>query len=374
MGTSLLLVSDARSIHTARWANAMADRGWTVTLASPRDAGEQAYRPGVEVVCLVPEGTTAGDSPLAYLKMVPALRKVIARVNPDIVNSHYVTGYALLANAAVAGRRPHLASVWGRDVYDIPAASPKAKLLVQGNLRAATAIASTSRSMAEQTRTLCGARQQIFVTPFGMDLPTFPERGWGEPAEPVRIGTIKTMANKYGIDTLIEAFALVVAAEPGVHLDLYGPGPETEALQALAARTCPEGSYTFHGSIPHDQVPSAMRGLDVYVALSRLDSESFGVAILEASCSGVPVVVSDASGPAEVTEEGVTGFIVPRDNAERAAEKILDLVRDPQLRATMGHAGREHVETQYAWDHCVDLMLDAYAQTIALHRSRGRKH
>ena len=87
MGTSLLLVSDARSIHTARWANAMADRGWTVTLASPRDAGEQAYRPGVEVVCLVPEGTTAGDSPLAYLKMVPALRKVISRFAMERVKS-----------------------------------------------------------------------------------------------------------------------------------------------------------------------------------------------------------------------------------------------------------------------------------------------
>ena len=62
-------------------------------------------------------------------------------------------------------------------------------------------------------------------------------------------------------------------------------------------------------------------GLDVYVALSRLDSESFGVAIVEAAACGCPTVVSDVSGPAEVVEDKVTGIIVPRDNPVEAADR-----------------------------------------------------
>src|SRR5690606_39546541 len=88
--------------------------------------------------------------------------------------------------------------------------------------------------------------------------------------------------------------------------------------------------------------------LDVYVALSRQDS--FGVAILEASSCGVPVVVSDADGPAEVVADNQTGFIVPVDDPGFAAARIIDLVLNPELRAQMGALGREHVLRHYTWD------------------------
>lgn len=370
--TRLLIVSDAASIHTARWANAMAARGLAVTVASTVGPGDQAYRDGVEVVRLV------DDRPrhpvVAQALAVARLRRVIARTRPDVVNSHYASTPALLANLAVAGRLPHLLSVWGRDVWDIPAASGRARALVVGNLRAATAIASTSRSMAAQTRTLVDGKQ-MFVTPFGIDLDAFPPKEHAEPdaGAPVRIGTIKTMSPKYGIDTLVTAFATVRAQRPGTTLELYGAGAQRAELEALVARLGVEG-VTFHGPIAHAGVPAAMRSLDVYAALSRLDSESFGVAILEASASGVPVVVSDASGPAEVTVEATTGFIVRRDDPAAAAERLLQLVDDAALRRRMGEAGRRHVEDEYAWPHCVDLMLEAYARTVEIHRAsrRGR--
>lgn len=366
----LLIVSDAASIHTARWANAMAARGLDVTLASPGGPGQQAYRDDVRVVRL-DEGR-ALHPVLAQARAVARLRRLVARTRPDVVNSHYASTPALLANLAVAGRLPHLLSVWGRDVWDIPAASPRARALVVANLRAATAIASTSRSMAAQTRTLVDGKQ-MFVTPFGIDLDTFPPKRHDEadPHAPVRIGTIKTMLPKYGIDTLVTAFATVRAQRPGTTLELYGAGAQRDELEALVARLGVEG-VTFHGPIAHAEVPAAMRSLDVYAALSRLDSESFGVAILEASASGVPVVVSDASGPAEVTVEGTTGFIVRRDDPAAAAERLMQLVDDAALRRRMGEAGRAHVEAEYAWPHCVDLMLEAYDRTIDIHRSARR--
>jgi len=72
--------------------------------------------------------------------------------------------------------------------------------------------------------------------------------------------------------------------------------------------------------------------LDVYIALSRLDSESFEVAILEASACGLPVIISDVNGLKEVTKDGETGLIVPKESPERAVEAMLRLSSNEKLR------------------------------------------
>jgi glycosyltransferase involved in cell wall biosynthesis len=93
------------------------------------------------------------------------------------------------------------------------------------------------------------------------------------------------------------------------------------------------------------------------VALSRADSESFGVAVIEASACGLPVVVSDAGGLPEVVRDGITGAVVPRDNPAQAAAAILSLMRDAAERQQWGQAGRSHVMEHYEWNVCVDRML-----------------
>lgn len=98
--------------------------------------------------------------------------------------------------------------------------------------------------------------------------------------------------------------------------------------------------------------------------MSRLDSESFGVAIVEASASARPVIVSDAGGLPEVTVNGETGIIVPRDDPEAAADALEKLILNPELRHSMGINGRLHVSKYYSWDQCISTMLNTYKKTI----------
>ena len=109
--------------------------------------------------------------------------------------------------------------------------------------------------------------------------------------------------------------------------------------------------------------------MDLFVALSRFDSESFGVAAVEAAACGKPVLVSDAQGLAEVTRVGETGLVVPKDDVRAAAVALRSLITDKDLRARMGEAGRRHVELCYSWDRSLDLMLDAYRNILARDRN-----
>jgi glycosyltransferase involved in cell wall biosynthesis len=200
----------------------------------------------------------------------------------------------------------------------------------------------------------------ITVVPFGVDTGRFSSAEARRDGSTIVIGTVKTLLPKYGIDTLIEAFALVLRQVEGLDLRLriVGGGAEEGNLRELARTRGIADRVDLMGAKSHDEVPDELRAMDIYVALSRADSESFGVAVIEASACGLPVVVSDVGGLPEVVRNGVTGAVVPRNAPAEAATVLLSLLRDPALREQWGRAGREHVMEHYEWNVCVDRMLE----------------
>lgn len=355
------LLAAANSIHTIRWANGLAEQGIEIHLISAH-----ALRHDLDkrvVLHLLPV-----KAPLGYVFSARALRRILRRIRPDILNAHYATGYGSLARLSWNG--PSLLSVWGSDVYDFPLKSIFHRWLLRGNLMWATAIGSTSQCMLKKTAETFKPYLS-FVTPFGIDEDRFHPATKVKDDRVVVVGTIKTLSAKYGIDTLIQAFALVrrkVGDKIDVKLEISGSGPDKQKFELMVQRLGIADKVIFHGNIQHDSVPSMLHRMDIYVALSRLDSESFGVAILEASACATAVVVSDADGPAEVTIDGRTGFIVPRNKPEAAAEALINLIEQPELRDRMGNEGRHHVLNHYTWSHSIDLMLRAYSRTIEFYR------
>ncbi|MGE8659814.1 MAG: glycosyltransferase family 4 protein [Achromobacter sp.] len=361
----IALLGPAHSIHMIRWANGLADRGVdTHVLSLTHDDG--AYDPRVSLHRL-PWG-----SPQGYLLAAPALRRALRAIGPDLLNTHYATGYGTLAR--LAGFTPSLLSAWGSDIYAFPYKSGLHRRILRGNLEQATAVAVTGQAMARQVSQFTG--RPVHITPFGIDTERFSPAPQATPTDdrPIVIGTVKALETTYGIDILLQAFAQLVvtlaaqapATASRLMLKIYGSGSQAQALQAMATRLGIADRTQFLGHIAHSEVPGALRELDVYVALSRMDS--FGVAILEACSCGIPVVVSDADGPAEIVVDGMTGFIVPRLDAGAAAERLRQLVLDPTLCGQLGAAGRAHVQMHYSWQASLDSMLGAYQNTLRQYR------
>jgi glycosyltransferase involved in cell wall biosynthesis len=202
---------------------------------------------------------------------------------------------------------------------------------------------------------------EIAITPFGVDLERFSPAPRPE-NRPLTVGIVKSLAPKYGVDLLVRAFA---GLPPGCRLLIVGDGPQRAGLEALTRELDIAERTEFAGAVPHADVPRWLNRLDIYTAPSRLDSESFGVAVIEASACALPVVVSDAGGLPEVVRDGETGLVVPRDDVPALQAALLRLVHDAPLRERLGRAGRAHVTRAYAWAHCVDLMERCCERTIA---------
>lgn len=366
----IVLLAGLNSIHTVRWANGLSNAGHEVHVISQHSSIDK-FSSGVRIYQQPYRGV------MGYFSMVPAVRRIINSIKPDIVNAHYGSGYG--TTARLVDFKPWILSIWGSDVYVFPHKSILHKWLVKSNLQAASQVASTSHCMADESRKLSPLLTHIDITPFGVDLDAYVAIK-PEPAEQkskLIIGTVKTMKSTYGIDILIYAFALLrkslksklESTSPDIELRLVGGGEQTLELRALALRLGVADKVKFVGQVPHIKVPQELSKLDIYVALSR--QESFGVAIIEAGAAGRPVVVSDVGGLPEVTIDGITGFVVPRENPFAAAAAMERLVLDAELRNQMGKAAQAHVAQNYSWDACVETMVNVYKNTIQSHKEKS---
>ncbi len=351
----LLMLAAASSVHTVRWANAFADRGVDVHLAS-------LHAPHTLMDDRVKVHRLPYLKGLGYVVNGPLMARLVRELKPAVVNAHYATGYGTLARWCAPV--PVVLNVWGSDVFDFPEKSPLHKRSLLGNLMHAAHIVSTSEAMAVRVRSLLPQKRPLTVVPFGVDTDTFIPRPANEHRTGVTFGTVKALERVYGIDLLIEAFALVVAQRPSLDLKLriVGKGGQQTALERLAKSSGVGDKVTFVGAVPHDRVPEELRKLDVFMALSR--AESFGVAVIEASACGLPVVVSNVGGLPEVVRHGVTGLVVPASNAFEASVQMLRLCDAAELRDQLGRNGRDMVRAEYAWPVCVDRMINVLQNNV----------
>ena len=366
----LLILSDATSAHTVRWVQALAARGHEIRIFSLMPPPSAVYE-GLASVSVVWPGIGAemGRSSegawrkVGYLRALPLLLAEIRRWQPDLVHAHYASSYGLLATLARA--RPRIVSVWGMDVFSFPRRSGLHRRLLQWILGSADAVLSTSRVMRDRVHELLDRR--VVVTPFGIDTGRFSPSTSPRPVGQLCVGTVKALEEKYGIEYLMRAFAIVLdkGSHPaGYRLLIVGGGSSRDSLERLALDLGIADKVQFAGACAYGEAHLWHQALDVAVYPSIDPSESFGVAAVESQSCAVPVVVSRIGGLPEVIVDGETGTTVTPRDVNALAKALLDILDDPALRARMGEAGRRHVEATYSIDACTDIMEHVYAELV----------
>ena len=383
----LLLLADANSPHVQKWVCALAAQEEVTAVAvfslNPLTTNAYDGLPNVQIEAgTIPlsvmqgAGAREGLRKLgAYLRSVPRAQTLLRSFRPDVVQAHYASSYGLIG--ALLVRRsglPYVVSVWGSDVYDFPKSSVLNAMLLRFNLWRANIVCSTSEAMAKETVSYT-TPTKVRVIPFGVNTavfrpllmpPYFPLDSITG-VYPIVIGTVKTMEPKYGIDDLLEAFSLLRLRLPTqpLKLLLVGGGTHLDEYRAEAQRLGIADDTVFTGRVPFTEVVQWHNRIDVFIALSVLDSESFGVAAVEAAACSKPVVCSAVAGFREVVAANETGIIVPKHNAAAAAAALATLVLSPTLRADFGTAGRARVKKLYEWRTNVAAQMAVYDDVLA---------
>ena len=97
----------------------------------------------------------------------------------------------------------------------------------------------------------------------------------------------------------------------------------------------------------HRDLPDGLNAADLLVLPSV--REQFGQVLVEAMACGVPVMAADAHGPAEIVDDGRTGWLVPPDDEDALVEALLEAAGDADERKARGEAAYEEARKRYSW-------------------------
>lgn len=359
----VVFIGHDKSTHVIKWVNALTEKKIEVVLISLKtnDVNKNEINKNVKIKYLPFKGLKG------YYLNILFINRIITKENPDIVNVHYASGYGTLGRFIKFENK--LLNVWGSDIYDFPKQSRLKRQILIKNLAAYKAIASTSYCMAEETKKYLKGNKKIYITPFGVDTNLFKNLKDKKEKNKIIIGTVKTLLPKYGIEYLIKAtkeLEKILEKESfnKIEVHIYGSGNLEQELKELAIELEIEEKVKFFGFIKNIDVPDAINKMDIFIVPSVLDSESFGVAAVEAMACETPVIVSDVEGLKEVVINNETGFVVPKANYIAIAEKLQKLILDENLREKFGKNGRKRVLKLYNWNNNVETMINIYKEII----------
>lgn len=353
----ILLVADAASVHTDRWVRALAERGHVVAVATLRDGGQ-----GGDVVCRLP---TPFPGKVGYLLAIPALRRMVARVRPDIVHAHYATSYGFIA--ALANAHPLVVTAWGSDVLYPTNGRRAARLLTRHALRNADAVTTVADHMNEQVRQLAGRSIDIETIRFGVDLNVFKYADGCVAGERPHIISTRNFQPVYDVGTLVRAFAMIREVGPA-RLTLVGDGPERIALERLAETSGVRNDITFKGHLTSEALAKELGASNIFVSSAISDGNN--VSLTEAMAVGCFPIATNIPANTQWITNGENGLLYDPSSATDLAAKILVAWSKPELRYAASERNRSIIEEQANWRRSVDAMMVLYERLQAQRQAR----
>ena len=180
--------------------------------------------------------------------------------------------------------------------------------------------------------------------------------------KPVVIGTVANLSSDKDFDTLLRAFAVVldIAVETGrtLSLRIIGDGPCAEVLHKLAKNIGIYNDVNFMGF--RKDVPAQLAEFDVFVLSTK--TEGFGIAILEAMASGVPVVAIRVGGVLEIIEDEKNGLLFEVGNVQELVDAMTKVIADDALKAKFIHNASETVTSKFSQASMIAAYKEIYAR------------
>ncbi len=178
-------------------------------------------------------------------------------------------------------------------------------------------------------------------------------------ARPVVLFVGRLRAYK-GVEHLLRAMPQVNA-----NLALVGDGPEYRSLKTLSRQLGLSERVHFTGHLPDALLPAAYQAADLFVLPSHLPSEAFGLVMVEAMASGLPVVCTElGTGTSMVVQHGETGLVVPPADPPALAEALNRLLADDELRQRLGRAGTRRAHREFSAETYVRRTMEAYEDVL----------
>lgn len=235
--------------------------------------------------------------------------------------------------------------------------------------RNSSLVIAPSESSGEDLRRRCRVPpEKVRLVPLAIDLDWHSSTLGRGSSSSVRILFVGPHEPRKELVNLLRALAILRSAGMNAVLTTVGRGPMMAELRDLANRLGISDAVEFKGYLHPDSagLPRMYGEADLFAFPSRL--EGFGLALLEAMASGLPIVACDASAIPEVV--GDCGILVPPGDVDALSDALGLLIANPSLRKEMGEKGRKRVEARYTWKQVLPQVVAVYEEAMEMNPQR----
>jgi len=170
-----------------------------------------------------------------------------------------------------------------------------------------------------------------------------------------------------GVSYFLDAIPLILQDVPSARFLLLGKGKEEQALRDKADALGIAPYIIFAGY--QKEIERYYDIMDISVLTSL--SEGLSMTLLESMSHGLPVVVTNVGGNSELVVDGQTGYLVPPKDVPFFAERVVRLLRNPDLRTRMGQEGRRIIKQRFQMQDAAKRYLEVYTDLLQTHNIRS---
>lgn len=305
---------------------------------------------------------------------------IIKKGNFDIVHAHWSLPQGLVGILCkMIFKVPCITTIHGSDIYGLK--SPLLTWLNSMVIKHSDVCTANSKATAGEAREISG-RKDIEIIPMGVgdtflfEKPLDPEVIKGIRAQLGLDGRVVLFVGRLidlkGVDYLIKAIPSVLNRCPDTKVLLVGSGPRKDYLMNLSNELCLRNRVMFVDKVSQEELLKFYSIATIFVLPSIVndkgETEGFGVVLLEAMASRVPVVGTNVGGIPDIISDGKTGLLARQKDPDDLADKITRLLTDDNIRRRVVENGFRYVKENFSCEVVAERFMEIY-QEVTLRKS-----
>ena len=267
-------------------------------------------------------------------------RRLISKLDPDVVHAHYVTSCGLAA--LVCGFHPTVVTAHGSDLT-VAMKSRIWRPLLKKIFEFSDCVNAVSPDLADMAKSLGIDPEKIRTLTLGIDTEKFAlsQRPQFDKSRPLRLICTRRLESVFDHHTIIDALAALREKQVRFEMTFAGDGSLRGELTQHIEDAGLSDSVRFEGKLDNDDLPEVLGRQDVYLSASLWDGAS--LSLLEAMATGLFPIVSDIKANSTWLEHDVDGLLHKVGDPMDLAECIVKFYNDPQMAAEAAGRNREKV-------------------------------
>ena len=367
MDRRICYIGNAASIHTQRWINYFAGRGWHVSLITWHMPNENnIINKNIRIYRVF--------FPPHYIFRYGCLLEIalmLKNIKPDILHAHYLGHFGIIAGlyGKIFRFKPIVLSAWGSDIlYD---AKGFKKILIKLSMEIADLITCDGINSKEAMVKLGMSPSKIRIIYHGVDTDLFsPDKRdrkligdlFGNEDFPAVV-CARALNSRGGIETFIKSIPIILSEFPDTKFLIIGDGVDKKRLMKLARFMGLCNSLKFLGYISHEDLPRFLASSDIYVSPSLLDG-GVAVATLDAMSCSVAPIVTDVGDNKMWIKDAKNGFVVDINRPDLIADRVICLLKNGKMRDNFGSACRCAIIEKQDYYKNMEVMENLYLELM----------